>query len=154
MLQLSTPVRHRYPIAYQTVDVAILSDDKKNILLCKKKGVRQWQFVGGFSDPKCKSLEKDAKREVKEETNLDVNNITYIGSSIIDDERYMIGPDKIKTAFFIAKAKKHQPASAMDDIELVSWFPIKNLWDGIFVKKHRVLFKMLKKRLDKIKKLW
>ena len=53
------------------------------VLLVKKPGEKAWRFIGGFSDPSSNSLEEDAKREVKEETGVDISEPVYLGSSLI-----------------------------------------------------------------------
>lgn len=146
MLQLSTP---RWPISYQTVDIAIMSPCLRYVLLCKKRNNELWQFIGGFADPKTKSLEDDAIREAKEETCLDIGKPIYLGSTLIDDERYRDSQDKMKTAFFIASPTRPQYAKASDDIVEAAWFPIKSFDENILVKKHHCLMKMLLNALTK-----
>lgn len=136
-----------YPIAYQTVDVAILDLPKNRMLLAKKPGETKWRFVGGFSDPRSNSLEDDAKREVQEETGLEVANIQYIGSTSINDWRYRSEQDKIKTAFFAADYV-FGGAIADDDIEEVKWFSLDNITENDIVDEHHVLFDMLIHKLQ------
>lgn len=113
---------YRYPTAYQTVDVAVVND-KREILLARKPDEKKWRFIGGFSDPRSDSLEVDAKREVSEEAGIEVDNINYIGSTLIDDWRYRGEQDKIKTALFVAKYVYGKPEGA-DDVAEVKWLPI------------------------------
>ncbi|MEI8101222.1 MAG: NUDIX domain-containing protein [Bacteroidota bacterium] len=113
---------YRYPTAFQTVDIAVVND-KGEILLARKPEEKKWRFIGGFSDPRSTSLEADAKREVTEEASIEVDDITYLGSTLIDDWRYRGEQDKIKTAFFIAKYIYGKPEGA-DDIAEVKWIPI------------------------------
>ena len=113
---------YRYPTAFQTVDIAVVND-KREILLARKPEEKKWRFIGGFSDPRSTSLEADAKREVTEEASIEVDDITYLGSTLIDDWRYRGEQDKIKTAFFIAKYIYGKPEGA-DDIAEVKWVPI------------------------------
>jgi len=113
---------YRYPTAFQTVDIAVVND-KREILLARKPEEKKWRFIGGFSDPRSTSLEADAKREVTEEASIEVDDITYLGSTLIDDWRYRGEQDKIKTAFFIAKYIYGKPEGA-DDIAEVKWIPI------------------------------
>ena len=113
---------YRYPTAFQTVDIAVVND-KREILLARKPDEKKWRFIGGFSDPRSVSLEADAKREVTEEASIEVDDITYLGSTLIDDWRYRGEQDKIKTAFFIAKYIYGKPEGA-DDIAEVKWIPI------------------------------
>ena len=145
----------KYPTAFQCVDIAIINYDNLpadigcELLVGRKPNVEKFQFIGGFSDPTTISLEQDAKREAMEETGLEVDNIKYIGSTLIDDERYRDSVDKIKTALFVAK-RIFGKASASDDIFEVCWIPIyahKTLAESIdknlIVAKHHVLVDML-----------
>ncbi len=115
---------YRYPTAFQCVDIAVVND-KKEILLARKPDEKKWRFIGGFSDPKTPSLEQDAKREVSEEAGIEVDGITYLGSTLIDDWRYRGEHDKIKTALFVAKYIYGKPEGA-DDVAEVKWVPIGN----------------------------
>ena len=113
---------YRYPTAFQTVDIAVVND-KREILLARKPDEKKWRFIGGFSDPRSVSLEADAKREVSEESGVEVDMINYLGSTLIDDWRYRGEQDKIKTALFVAKYIYGKPEGA-DDIAEVKWVPI------------------------------
>jgi 8-oxo-dGTP pyrophosphatase MutT (NUDIX family) len=159
--QLREKLAHEriYPISWQTVDIAIINHDNLpfnvnyEILLGRKPNQTKFQFIGGFSDPTSPSLEVDAKREVAEETGLEVDDIFYIGSTLIDDERYRSSVDKIKTAFFVA-TKVFNKAVAGDDIQEVRWFPIyndrefsKSLDKNLIVDKHHVLVDLLRNHL-------
>jgi len=135
----------KYPTAYQTVDVAIINE-KNEFLMVKKPGELKWRFVGGFSDPRSKSLEEDAKREVREETGVEIDEPEYIGSTLIDDWRFRKEIDKIKTAFFIAKYIYGSPVGA-DDVEVAGWVTLDDLInkDNI-VPEHIDLIEMLVKK--------
>jgi bifunctional NMN adenylyltransferase/nudix hydrolase len=113
---------YRYPTAFQCVDIAVVND-KKEVLIARKPDEKKWRFIGGFSDPRSISLEADAKREVSEESGVEVDLITYLGSTLIDDWRYRGEQDKIKTALFVAKYIYGKPEGA-DDIAEVKWVPI------------------------------
>ena len=113
---------YRYPTAFQTVDIAVVNE-RGEILLARKPDEKKWRFIGGFSDPRSVSLEADAKREVIEEASIEVDDITYLGSTLIDDWRYRGEHDKIKTALFLAKYIYGKPEGA-DDIAEVKWLPI------------------------------
>lgn len=137
---------HRYPICYQTVDVAIFNDEGK-ILLGKKPNETKYRFIGGFSDPKSNSLEEDVRREVMEEANIEIGDITYIASMLIDDWRYENEVDKIKTALFSVKYIHGRP-EASDDISEVKWFEFnkfanENLAKEIIVEEHLPLMRKL-----------
>lgn len=131
---------YRFPTAFQTVDIAVVND-KGELLLARKPDEKKWRFIGGFSDPTSKSLEEDAKREVQEEASIEVDGIKYIGSTLIDDWRYRIEIDKIKTALFVAKYIYGKPEGA-DDVAEVKWVPINNLNKNDIMDGHHVLVDM------------
>lgn len=139
---------HRFPTAYQTVDIAVLNE-KGELLLGRKADEKKWRFLGGFSDPRSPSLEADARREVMEESGVEVGDIRYIGSTLVDDWRYRGEVDKIKTAFFAAKYMFGKPEGA-DDIAEVRWFSqqeylkLDNIMSG-----HHILITMLTDFLKK-----
>lgn len=113
----------RFPTAYTTVDVAILNEDGTKLLLCRKDNEKLYRFVGGFSDPDSISFEADAKREVAEETTLEVGDLEYIGSTRVEDWRYRSEPDCIKTMMFSARYLFGRP-EPRDDIVEVRWFDL------------------------------
>lgn len=135
----------RFPVCYPTVDVAVLDQECKRVLLARKPGRALYQFIGGFADPSSPSFEADARREVSEEAHIEITYPVYIGSFPIDDWRYRGEVDQIKTSFFGAKLLYGQPR-ADDDIEEVRWFdlplpdaPVKiPIFEG-----HRLLLKAL-----------
>ena len=135
---------NRYPTCYPTVDIAIFNEDYTKILLARKPKEDKYRFVGGFADPKSANYEADARREVAEETGLEVSDPKYIGSFQIDDWRYRNEVDKIKTLFFVTKMVFGRP-QANDDICEVRWFDYAdpNLRDNI-IKTHLPLFDHLK----------
>ena len=112
---------NQYPKCYPTVDVAIFNEDYTKLLLARKPKEDKYRFVGGFADPKSENYEVDARREVAEETGLEVDNPKYIGSFTIDDWRYRGEIDRIKTLFFTTKVIFGRP-QANDDICEVRWF--------------------------------
>jgi len=143
---------NQYPKTYPTVDIAILNEDKTKVLLARKPKEDKYRFVGGFADPKSSSYEQDARREVGEETGIEVSDPEYIGSFFVDDWRYRNEVDKIKTLFFVCKYTFGKP-EANDDICEVRWFDIKKIdIQNEIVDNHIVLFNRLLeylKRKDK-----
>lgn len=140
----------RYPTAYQTVDVAIFNEDSTKLLLARKAGETELRFVGGFSDPGSDSLEEDARREVLEETGVEINDIEYVGSCKINDWRYRSEKDTIKTALFAANYT-FGAAKAADDIVHVEWCDVTELPANDYariVPEHRPLMKMLYKKYN------
>ena len=144
----------RFPTAYQTVDVAVINNDKNEILLVKKPTENKWRFIGGFSDPNSESLEIDAKREVQEETGVAIGEPQYIGSTLINDWRYSKrnGADRIKTALFTAPYIYGNPVGA-DDVEAAKWFPLATLKKEDMMEEHHILLDLLAKKLTNDEKI-
>lgn len=151
----------KYPTCYPTVDVAILSEDEKEVLLAKKPHEDKWRFIGGFADPASPSYEADVRREVSEEAHIEITDPKYIGSTLVDDWRYRAEVDKIKTLFFVAKHQSGSPQPD-DDISELRWFKFNDLFSegiagktegrtrrGVIVPSHYGLMEMLKAYLIK-----
>lgn len=139
---------NRFPTCYPTVDIAIIDRDKGMVLMGKKEGEENLRFIGGFASPDSPSYEIDAKREVMEETGVEVDDLKYIGSAIINDWRYRNEVDKIKTLFFVGTYIFGRP-EANDDIAYVEWVPLNELLSGEIqvVNGHEVLVDMLAKAI-------
>lgn len=133
----------RYPTVYTTVDVAIFNGDNSKILLGRKSGEDKFRFIGGFSEPSSVSFEMDARREVYEEANININNLNYVGSYNIDDWRYKKEASKIRTMLFSCNYESGQ-VKAGDDICEVKWFDFSNLETADIVEEHGILLKALK----------
>lgn len=116
-----------------TVDVAIFDPTKKMYLFGKKPGETKLRFIGGFADPKSSSFEEDARREVQEETGLEVNIVKYLGSCAIKDWRYRSDQDAIRTTFFLANYQ-FGAAVAADDIDELQWIPQERVINQNFLK--------------------
>lgn len=118
------------------------------LLLGRKPDEKQYRFIGGFADPKSPSFEADAVREVREESALEVGDLRYIGSTVVDDWRYRNEPDGIKTMLFQAKYLHGRPTPG-DDIEEVKWFNFDDQYplNHMIVPIHRPLMAMLRKEL-------
>ena len=117
-------VTNQYPAALPTVDVAIFSSDKKQILLARKPNETAYRFVGGFVEPG-HNFEQTVRKEVSEETHLEVDDLQYITSAFIDDWRYRSEKSKIVTALFAATIQYGRPTPD-DDVEEVRYFDIKH----------------------------
>jgi bifunctional NMN adenylyltransferase/nudix hydrolase len=84
-------------------------------------------------------LEAAARRELLEETHIEVSSLEYVGSFLVDDWRYRNEVDKIMTTVFIARYMfgAIQPD---DDIEELRWFQLDRSFDlGRIVSAHRPL---------------
>lgn len=133
--------KHKYPTSFQCVDAAILH---QGTLLVgqKKRDGELLRFIGGFVSTKDASLEAAVRREVAEETGVEVTTMRYVGSMQVDDFRYPTsGTDRLMTAFFVANG--WGVASARDDISYAGWRQLTSLTRDQFVPEHRPLFDML-----------
>lgn len=118
---------NRYPIAYATVDVAVLSGDRQQVLLGRKPNTAHWRFPGGFVDPTDESKEDAAKREVTEECGeFETGEFTYIGSRRMNDWRYVNEVDKVITTLYATTLLSGTP-KAGDDLEEVKWFAVADI---------------------------
>jgi bifunctional NMN adenylyltransferase/nudix hydrolase len=136
---------HQYPVVYPTVDCAIFTTDHTEILLGRKPTdpKDKYRFIGGFAEKIRPTYEQDARSEVWEETNLDPNEMEFIGSAVIPDWRMNGLPDKgIKTVFF-ATTTMSMGATAGDDIEEVKWFKVSELTAANIADTHQILYALL-----------
>lgn len=149
-------VSNQYPKTLPTVDVAIFDSNYEKLLLARKPKETKYRFVGGFVVPG-DNLEKTVRKEVSEETHLEVNGIQYIGSSFIDDWRYRNEKDKIMTSFFSAVITYGRPVPD-DDIEEVRFFhvvekdgrKVVDLEGEGIVEIHETLLDMLEARMNNV----
>ena len=122
---------NRYPQVFPTVDVAVTRETENGnleILLAKKPGEKGYRLIGGFVSPSDTSLETAARREVLEETHIEISALEYIGSYLVDDWRYRNEIDKVMTTVFLA----HYMFGAIqpdDDIEELKWFHLSRKFD-------------------------
>jgi len=131
--------QNQYPKVYPTVDVAVL--DGENLLLARKPNETKFRFIGGFVDTNEK-FEDAAKREVMEEANIEIQNLQYMGSFMIDDHRYRREVDSITTTFFVAEYVDGEPR-AQDDIEEIRYIPLSEIDVDDLVPEHAELFETL-----------
>lgn len=137
----------RYPTCFTTVDVAVLNEDERLVLLARKEHESQFRFIGGFADPGSPSLEADARREVNEEAHVAITDPVYLASFKVEDWRYRDEIDEIKTTFFRAKLLSGSPR-ADDDIAELKWVDTQTLSvDAQIVESHRPLMRCLLKDL-------
>ena len=140
-----------YSKVYPTVDIAVLRDDRKYILLGRKKQARTWRFPGGFADVADNDFEAAAKRELLEECgSIEVGDVYYVGSAKIDDWRYRSEEDKILTLLYATDLVFGQ-ATANDDLQEVKWFEVTALdhmvQNEMITREHFVLVDLLMKNL-------
>lgn len=104
------------------VDVAVIKGEE--VLLGQKADEHvRWRLIGGFVDLADRTLELAAKREVMEETGLEVGNLRYAGSALIDDWRYRSTPEQMLSTVFVADYVFGNP-QPKDDIARVAWHSI------------------------------
>lgn len=139
--------QEKYDTAFTCVDVAIFNEDNTKILLGYKNidkidDTVFYRFIGGFSDPTTKTFEQDVRREAYEETGVEIGDIKYIASFLVDDWRYREERDKIKTLLFTAKYV-FGAIRAGDDIDGLKWFDVRSLTEDMLVPNHRPFLKAL-----------
>lgn len=136
--------RLRYPVSFQTVDIGVIKQESQEILLGRKQTDPEglWRLPGGFVDPSDSSLESAAARELREEVgNIMTHEITYLGSSKVEDHRYRNESDKIMTALFLTYYMGGRVV-ASDDLEEVAWFTFEQARVSV-VNEHELLVKKL-----------
>ncbi len=142
----------RYPVSYQTVDIAIYDQDRSKVLLGRKANERKFRFIGGFVDPTDETLELAAKREVCEEAgNICTDQYEYLGSFRIDDWRYRKEKDKVMSVLFLCRYV-YGHVEAGDDIEEVKWFDVSELHPVLVELEHEPLMQSLIQKLNLINK--
>lgn len=133
---------NQYNKVVPTVDVAIVRPSDGFLLLGRKPNETSFRFIGGFVE---ESLELAGRREVMEETNVTLNKMEFIGSTVIDDWRYAGTGDKIMTSFFLG-TYFDSPEFAGDDISEIRWFdPRRFNPESQLVPEHHVLWEMYAK---------
>lgn len=139
----------RPPIDFSTVDVAILTSDRTQILLGQKRNdAGRWRFPGGFMDPQDPSRKFAAKREVREECgDIEIEITDHLGDYQVNDFRYRDEPDSIRTDLFLATHVFGAPRAG-DDLAAVKWFPIEDLLDRL-IDNHKPLGQVVLEHLKK-----
>jgi bifunctional NMN adenylyltransferase/nudix hydrolase len=143
----------RFPQIIPTVDAAIIDRKKELILVIKKVGEKKKRFPGGYAI-KSETYENDVRREVMEETKVEVSDPVYIGSALIDDPRYRGERDCIKTLFFVCDYMWGNPEVSNEEdltenIESYHWIKYTDLDEKNFQDEHAPLVILLRKHLVK-----
>ncbi len=134
---------NQWPACLPTVDIAIFNDDCTRILLGKKTHEAHYRFIGGFGEPN-ETYETTAVRETKEEASIDVQDMQYVKSFVINDWRYKSETNKITTSLFKVNKWTGQPAPE-DDIDELRWFPFNTHLLGSVITEHREMLDYLLK---------
>jgi 8-oxo-dGTP diphosphatase len=115
--------------AKQFVSVCIIFRKNKNnteVLLVKRADNNKWCIPGGHLENKEKSLDA-AIREIKEETNLNLNKKNLFLVDQIDDE-------KINNNIYAVLEEDYNQEEADSDAKEAKWFDIEKLphliWDN------------------------
>lgn len=145
-----------YPNAIPTVDIAIIRinpDQTHDLLLGKKEHEPKWRFVGGFVDAADSSYESAAVRELYEETNIVATEeqITYAGSTKIDDPRYRNHKDKIITHLYVLNLPETTAdIQAKDDIKALKWFPLATFSQDDIMEVHHPIVTLFMRYFEKL----
>jgi ADP-ribose pyrophosphatase YjhB (NUDIX family) len=139
-----------FPVSFSTVDMApwAIHEGEILLLLGRKPGQTQFQFSGGFRDPKETNAEA-ASRELEEEMllKIEVSRFEQIDQLFIDDPRYRESCHKITTSLFNTHITYEEMLSAKagDDLEEVKIFSLNKLIkDNTPIRDmHKKLFEML-----------
>lgn len=116
---------YKYPHPAITADCVVFAvdDEMSHVLLVQRKNEPEkgkWAFPGGFMNID-ETTEQAAKRELKEETGLEVDEVMQVGvfDSVDRDPRERV----VSVAYLTAL--DHLPAiNAGDDASLAKWFRI------------------------------
>lgn len=118
--------------------------NKNNEILLIRSVKGHWGMPKGHVEPGETEIET-AIREVKEETNLDVE--------ILDEnkkykEQYSIAEDATKeVVYFLAKNKNHQIIPQKEEIQDIGWFTIEDAIQTITYDNSRELIQQVQKEL-------
>ena len=111
---------------FVTVDVLVINKKTEEILLIKRLNEPFkdcWALPGGFVDEN-EDLEQAARRELFEETNIETDEMTQIGTfgkPYRDPRGHMI------SVAYQTNLNESQKVKAKDDAKEVKWFSIKDL---------------------------
>ena len=116
---------------FVTVDVLVINKKTEEILLIKRLNEPFkdcWALPGGFVDEN-EDLEQAARRELFEETNIETDEMTQIGTfgkPYRDPRGHMI------SVAYQTNLIENQKVKAKDDAKEVKWFSINDLPDLAF----------------------
>lgn len=131
-----------------TAGVGLLVFNEKNeVLMQLRTDYNAWGFIGGSMELG-ESFEETAKRELKEETNLELDEGILLGV-LSGKDTYRVYPngDRLYDITAVFKVKKYHGELKVNDGESkeLGWFDLNNLPDNLSVstKKHLEKFKYL-----------
>ena len=138
--------RYEYPRPALTVDLVLITTEKRpRVLLIQRRDEPFqgcWAFPGGFVDEN-ETLEEAARRELQEETHLEIGKLEHLGA-FGDPGRDPRGWT-VSVAFLgRVNVRKLEPAAG-DDASAVAWHPLHRPPALAF--DHAAILKIARKRI-------
>ena len=118
---------YKYPRPAVTADMIVLADESEPKILLIQRGDEPfkgcWAFPGGFMNMD-ETTEQCARRELKEETGLEVGEVKQVGaySTVDRDPR-----GRTITVVYITHVPQILPVTGLDDASEAKWWPINAL---------------------------
>ncbi len=118
---------YEYPRPAVTADMIVLTDESEPKILLIQRGGEPfkgcWAFPGGFMDID-ETTEECARRELKEETGLEVGEVKQVGaySAVNRDPR-----GRTITVAYVTYISQALPVAGLDDAAQAKWWPVNAL---------------------------
>lgn len=125
-----SPFTYEHPRPSVTVDVAVFSDRPEGIhILLVQRGQEpfkgRWALPGGFVDMD-EPLEQSVKRELAEETGLEIDQMEQVGA-YGDPQRDPRGRVISVAYWAVLPRGSDQKVEGSDDASRAEWFPVNQL---------------------------